>query len=466
MQLINKAIRLLKNQRLYILTAVLCFILIFIKSYYSIDPDFGWHLQAGKYILNKGIPTYDVFTFTATNFKWINHEWLNDVLIYTIFNSGGYIVTAMFFTSIWTFGLLIAKRTNIKFALLLATVSVLPFAGIRPVAWTVFFIAILERIITTKKKRLQFILPALFLLWANLHGSFVLGLLILLLYQIFSAYKLRWYILLFSFLAVFVNPYGIYVFEEIIRTGADSQLRFKITEWMPVLLPYVSVSYVVITVALVLAFKKRAWKSIFSIPSLTLLMTISSIRHLPVFVATSVRYLEHYQTVSINKLKTIKPTKEINRVIWTSLSVLWLIVIVSSVVSVRGAIYQPEKYPTKAVAYLKENSCKGNIFNSYNYGGYLIWQLPDVKVYIDGRMPSWVNNNQNYFNDYLDFINKEESRKEQINKYNIRCVLVSNDEAYPKNNKSKPLGEWLVSNNWELITSASSQSNSLFMLKP
>lgn len=347
MQLINKAISLLKNQRLYILTAILCFILIFIKSYYSIDPDFGWHLQAGKYILNNGIPTYDVFTFTATNFKWINHEWLNDVLIYSIFKSGGYILTAMFFTSIWTFGLLIAKRTNMKFALILATVSVLPFAGIRPVAWTVFFIAILERIITTKKKWLQFILPALFLLWANLHGSFVLGLLILLLYQIFSAYKLRWYILLFSFLAVFVNPYGIYVFEEIIRTGADSQLRFKVTEWMPVLLPYVSVSYVAITVALVLAFKKRAWKAIFSIPSLTLLMTISSIRHLPVFVATSVRYLEHYQAVLINKLKTIKPTEEINRVIWTSLSVLWIFVVVSSVVSVRGTIYQPENTQQK-----------------------------------------------------------------------------------------------------------------------
>jgi len=265
---------------------------------------------------------------------------------------------------------------------------------------------------------------------------------------------------------VFVNPYGIYVFEEIIRTGADSQLRFKIKEWMPVLLTYISVSYVVITVALVLAFKKRAWKAMFSIPSLTLLMTISSIRHLPIFVATSIRYLEHYQAVLINKLKTIKPTKGINRVVWASMLVLWIFIITSTVISVRGSIYQHEKYPIKAVAYLRDNNCKGNIFNSYNYGGYLIWQLPDAKVYIDGRMPSWVNNNQNYFNDYLDFINKEESRKDQINKYDIRCVLISNDEAYPKNNKSQPLGDWLVSNNWELITSASSQSNSLFILRP
>ncbi len=456
----------LRRNYLYALTAALCFTIIFCIAYYNIDPDFGWHLKAGEYISKNGIPKYDVFTFTAGNFQWINHEWLNDVLIYMLYNSGGYLATAIFFSFLWVSGLLIAKRTSLKFPLLLATVAVVPFAGIRPVAWTVFFIAILERIICSKNKKFQYLLPIIFIIWANLHGSFVLGLLILILYQLFSSNKVKWHILVISCLSVLINPYGFGIFEEIYRTGADSQLRFRISEWRPVLLPYSSVAFVVISVSLVLALRKEAWKAIFSIPSLALAMTLSSIRHLPIYVITSIRYLEIYQLELISKVNKIKSFAELDRIKYVSIAILYIFIVLSSVLSVRSAIYGAEKYPVLAVSYIKDEGCNGNIFNSYNYGGFLIWKLPNNKVYIDGRMPSWENSGKNYFNEYIEFINNEQSREAQIKKYNIRCTLISRNDLKSSRKSKKSIEQWLYEKGWSLIKSGSDKNHYLFVLNP
>ena len=46
-------------------------------------------------------------------------------------------------------------------------------------------------------------------------------------------------------------------------------------------------------------------------------------------------------------------------------------------------------YPRQAVAFLKTHPSSGNLCSTYNWGGYLIWKLPEKKVCIDGRMPSW-----------------------------------------------------------------------------
>jgi len=456
----------LRRNYSYTLTALLCFTIILCIAYYNIDPDFGWHLKAGEYIFKNGVPKYDVFTFTASNFLWINHEWLNDVLIYVLYNSGGYLATAIFFSFLWISGLLIAKRTSLKFPLLLATVAVIPFAGIRPVAWTIFFIAILERIICSKNRKLQYLLPIIFIIWANLHGSFVLGLIVLILYQLFSSNRIKWYIIAISCLSVLINPYGLRIFEEIYRTGADSQLRFRISEWRPVLLPYSSVAFVVISVSLVLALRKEAWKAIFSIPSLALAMTLSSIRHLPIYVITSIRYLEIYQLELISKINIIKSSTELNRIKYISLAILYVFIVISSLLFVRSAIYGAEKYPVLAVRYIKDEGCNGNIFNSYNYGGFLIWQLPNNKVYIDGRMPSWQNYKENYFKNYLDFFNNESSRQKQISQYNIKCIILPKEDLILKRDSNYSLEQWLNKNGWIKIDSASNNQYYLYKLNP
>src|SRR4051812_10798096 len=73
------------------------FAVIFAAFAVRLDPDFGWHLQSGRYILAHGIPAHDIFTYTASNFAWINHEWLSDLLIVGLVALGGYTAVAAAF---------------------------------------------------------------------------------------------------------------------------------------------------------------------------------------------------------------------------------------------------------------------------------------------------------------------------------------------------------------------------------
>lgn len=259
---LNKIRVQIKTNGQYFGMVALCFIIIFCVSYYSTDPDFGWHLRTGKFILENWIPKTDIFSYTANNFNWINHEWLNDVLLASLHGMGGYLLVAIAYSSIWISALVLAQRLKLKFVLLLSTIALMPFLGIRPVAWSVFFIAILERIHDKSNKKLYFLIPFIFILWANLHGSFVFGLIMLTIWQFFYKKKLPWFILAFSFIAVFINPYGWKIFIEIFRTVLDSKIHSRIGEWMPIMLPMLSVIYFVIFTAMHFTFSKKPWKNL------------------------------------------------------------------------------------------------------------------------------------------------------------------------------------------------------------
>ena len=57
---------------------------------------------------------------------------------------------------------------------------------------------------------------------------------------------------------------------------------------------------------------------------------------------------------------------------------------------------EKQYYPMNAVIYLHSHVPRGEIFSEYGWGGYLIWKYPEKKVFIDGRMPSWVERRDGY----------------------------------------------------------------------
>jgi hypothetical protein len=77
------------------------------------------------------------------------------------------------------------------------------------------------------------------------------------------------------------------------------------------------------------------------------------------------------------------------------------------------------------VAYLKTYKCNGNLFNDFDYGGYLIWKLPEYKIFIDGRMQAWDNpQGKNYFDIYQQVLSNASFRNSTFNQYHITCALV------------------------------------------
>jgi len=106
------------------------------------------------------------------------------------------------------------------------------------------------------------------------------------------------------------------------------------------------------------------------------------------------------------------------------------------------------KYPYGAVSYIKKNPIEGNMLNDYSWGGYLIWQLPEYKTFIDGRMTAWRDESSYLMEDYREIIYATEKNRgvldKYLEKYNIKWVLNRPDSQLVKYLKENRPDEWKV----------------------
>jgi hypothetical protein len=401
--------------------------LFWVYSFQTLDPDFGWHLAAGDYIRQHWIPAHDIYTYTARNYRWIDHEWGNDVITSILYQFGGYGLTAAFFAGLWTLGICLFRK-KIRFPLLLlATITVLPYAGIRPTVWTVVCLALLLELASRATKRAMITIPLLFLFWANLHGGFIIGL-GLIVYFFLKDRRRSWLIVLAtSILATFINPYGPRLYVEVAHTLFDPALHKQITEWRSFYLLPSGWLFIVLWGVGFWLYDKHTLRNWFSVTPLLILAALSASRNLPLFVVGSLRDIDHYYSY-------FKLPKHLDRS-----SKLLIAVFMLFIASVAGYylydMYLPwtsryTGYPVPEVAYLQSHSCPGNLFNDYTYGGYLIWKLPGTPVYIDGRMPTWHDSaGESYIDRYDAVLQKTAAQKSQFKEYHVRCVLLTKSSA-------------------------------------
>jgi hypothetical protein len=84
--------------------------------------------------------------------------------------------------------------------------------------------------------------------------------------------------------------------------------------------------------------------------------------------------------------------------------------------------------PVRAVAYLRRHPVPKPMFNSYGYGGYLIWQMSDTnKVFIDGRAEIYERNG--VLSDYLTATGLGLPAPLILNAYNIQSCLLDRDDT-------------------------------------
>lgn len=96
--------------------------------------------------------------------------------------------------------------------------------------------------------------------------------------------------------------------------------------------------------------------------------------------------------------------------------------------------------PVEAVAYLDQHTYLGPLFNSYNWGGYVIWALyPDYLSFVDGRTDLF---GDEILESYLKTWRAEPGWEGYLDRYGIRVVLV---ESYA------PLGFALKNTGWKIL---------------
>jgi hypothetical protein len=222
-----------------------------------------------------------------------------------------------------------------------------------------------------------------------------------------------WPVLGASVLATFVNPYGPFLYVEIWRTLTDTQLHSHIKEWEPLRVGPLYGFYIVTFLFVVMAAK---WRYEFVLPVLLLAASVSSQRQFPLFVIASLGLIgEGYRKL----VKLVNAESG-----WRSYLVPAAITVLALVPVWKIAANPHNELPDKAMADLRSQPCRGHVFNEYDYGGYIVWQLPGTKVYIDGRMPSWRQGSVDYLANWKAVLGDEGSAHREFAKYDVDCALV------------------------------------------
>jgi hypothetical protein len=424
---------------------LIVFGLFWAYSFKMLDPDFGWHLSAGNYIREHWIPAYDIYTYTARSYRWIDHEWGNDVIVSFLYQLGGYTLTSAAFGAVWAASICLFRRRVRLPILLLAVVALIPYVGIRPTVWTVFSLALLLQLSSIASKRVLFYIPFLFLVWANLHGGFIIGLALLGYFFIRDRRPAWLLVLLASLLASFINPYGPRLYVEIYHTLFDPALHKEITEWQSFYLRPTGWLLIGLWSIGFWLYDRQRLRNWMSVTPILIVASMSATRNLPLFVVSSLRDFDRYLVL----FKLPRDLDRPRKILVASFSALILTIAGFYLIT----SYLPwgnrfDSYPVQAVAYLKQHNCPGNLFNDYSYGGYLIWKLPSVPVYIDGRMPSWHDpSGTTYISRYLAVLHKTAVQRREFTRYNIRCALLANTSA------DKRLVKSLKNQGWEAVSS-------------
>ena len=440
---------------IYILLLLGYFIAFFIRTHVTDDPDFGWHVQIGNVIAQQGVPVTDPFSYTMPSYHFVDHEWLTDVILAKVFAIVQIMPLQIFFAilGVVTLQLLtVGADKRWKYPLIFLTAGTLfEFIGVRMQVITWVFLALEMAILYQPswwKKR--FLLPLLFLLWANLHGGFAIGLVILAIFVIGKRIEQRKFLwqdqalLLICIAVTLVNPYGYNLWIEVSKSFTDSSLRWEIQEWYPAIY-FTNMTfwiYLILSLFLIGRYWRKFSPTVLCIYLLTLLAGLASMRNIPVFVITA--FYPTMQAVAYlsKEASEFKYGKERFKKAYLFFFIMAICFFSPQMGAFLYGVYgqkaEDSSYPTQAVAYLKNNLPSGNIFTSYDWGGFFIWQLPEKQVFIDGRMPSWRNDNapeteSTYaFGDYRSILMNQTPFEQAVNKYNIDMVIMHIDQLKKK----------------------------------
>lgn len=458
-----------KNFNIVALFSIL--IVFFLLAFTSpfLDSDFGWHLKTGEFIVReKHIPHSDIFSYSFPDYKWVDYEYLFQILIFFIFSALGIYGVSIIFAllNIFLFLFLVPKINSSQLFPVFKTLFGLgvffilsPLISVRPVIFT-WFGFVLTLIILhksrkdVKKEYLLWFLPFIFLVWANLHPGFPIGIFLMLIFMVIegrknssfaylkteilvkrnevmskSCIKKLKIIFVLSLFSTFINPYFYNLHLYIFNVLTDTFAKTYIFEWQPLNISHIfGVSYILFALffflLVIFTGLKKGEITDFMIALFFFIFGFLSFRNGAFFVFSALpeiyRRLEGLKlandfSVFLNKKATI--------------SAVLILIISSPLLFMKLHLLsfteqEKEKYPTEAIEYLKNNSSYNNIFNFYNWGGYLVWNIPKKKIFIDGKMPEWKTKNKRILKDYDKIANLKEGWDDKINEYNIDLVFL------------------------------------------
>jgi len=446
---------------------VILFALTLIKL---IDMDLWFHMKSGEIILERGRFLYeDIFSYTAAGNLWLYHEWLFGIItfkVYSLFGASGLVLGKSIILSLAFFIIYKDSRlrgTNSGFALFILILAV--FAArfrftARPHIFMFLFVPLFIYIIDLyrlKEKNYLWLLPLSGLLWANIHGSFILGPIIISIYAIESITsgnknQLKLLAIFFTLTCAlcFINPYGYKLILFALGFGKESVLS-SITEWRPTSIHHFFGAFGLLFIASIMSlfFRGRSVKiADILIFLLFASLSIKAIRFTALFSLALAPLIASNLEKIYSASQGLKNLKLPLRLSVLVLSVALLATVGYGEVKKEKMLSfgtgQEAAYSKKGMDFIRKHPITGNMYNTYHLGGYLIWSLyPEKKVFMDGRAEIYGHN-------FIEDFTKNASPDkwfEATRKYDINYAVIT-----WSGKGLDPIGDWISkSPGWVLV---------------
>jgi len=423
---------------------------------FFLQGDTWQHVKVGELILTTGQwPTSDPYSFTIHGNEWIAYEWLGGVILASAYRAAGLrglmallvIASGAVLLLIYYYAYLCSGKIKGSF---IASTLLLPltasFFSLRPQLFGYILLLVslicLEHFRQDRAKAL-WILPVVFLVWVNTHGTFVFGLVLvviswacgLLAFKVGGLEARRWNmkqrlqlasVFLVSLVAVTLTPYGSRV------AGYVPQLAFSqavtmanFPEWLPADFSHFE-GKLLIGLLLLFVIDLFLFRPSYRLDEIALALFgfIEACLHarfallfVPLFAPILARRLGAW----IPDDKTASDKYALNAAL-IALVVVGLAASFPSRTELETAVARA--FPVKAAEYIDRHPANDTLWNDPGWGGYLLWALgPERKVFIDGRLDFY--DHAGVLSDFVHMVRLEPDALFLMQKYGIKSCLTA-----------------------------------------
>jgi hypothetical protein len=424
------------------------------------DGDLQKHLTIGKYVMDGNLPPIrDIFSHTRTGTPFAPHKWLSGVLFYTgyiLFDERGIVLlaalaTALSFMLIYMDGV---ARTGLRLTWFFlvawgAAVSSLHWIA-RPHLFTMLLLAawlILNERLASGKKVSLWLFPALMLLWNNIHGEFISGFLVTLACiagwvwdflfdrpQADLETGKRLGLVLVSILAVTVlNPVSFMAWGTVTGWLGSDYLMTHTDETLPpdfldnrflVLLGMLAFSIFL----LALKQEKLPARMAFILAGFTAMVLLSARNvHIygvaaPFVLAGSLKGVLDFRLAARFENLIARVETRLKGFAWPTAVVLLAIILLAATPLGTVQRFSPEYFPIQAVEWLKTHPQEGEMFNSFDWGGYLSLNLwPDKRVFVDSQGDVY---GETFLREYEQVVTVKKDWQAILDKYHVQWAIL------------------------------------------
>lgn len=448
------------------------------------DSDTGWHIRTGEWILRtRCVPRRDMFSFTKNGEPWIAWEWLSDVAMaeaHRIAGLSGVVLIALLLlgaTSICVYRNTLAESGTRSIALavtwLAMAASTIHWLA-RPHLVTPFmtgvFCRVLNQVEQEGKIKKLWMLPPLTMVWANLHGGFFVGIVLVGTYAVGAAVeellcgarqdwwrrtrKYAWTIAGCT-LGSFINPYGYHLHAHVAEYLGASFYWQRISEFQSIDFHSFTAAY--FEALLMLAIVAAAWQFLSGRlihPILLLIwshLALFSARNIPIFAVVAApsiglasrEWLEHAPararwmrgfSAAISEIEAglQRIAHRQARRPWHVLPVAYVLILTLLLahpgpVAALRAEFSRERFPVDAALFLAHETGgpPRRLYSSWQWGGYLIYRLwPSLTIFDDGRTDFY---GPPFVNEGLRVWNVSPGWRKILERYRVSSVLIPAD---------------------------------------